>query len=167
MAFEIGTALIGFGGVIIGGLISSGTTWFIARNERHKFARERTWDLRREAYTKIIGHLVAASSWAKLMNDNYKKGYPNYENSSAASGHGEQFSHFMKEAKKEYTINRLILSNGFAKTFDHMFAALEGIQLNIVLPDSAEQTWQLLNQSTDALMAIGLHETVAYSGSTI
>ena len=61
MGLEV--AWIGFGGVVIGGLISSLTTWLLQLGERRKYRRERSWDLRREAYTTIIGSLDRARAW--------------------------------------------------------------------------------------------------------
>lgn len=163
MAFEVDGAVMGLVGVVIGGAISGGTTWLVARADRYRFARERTWDLRREAYTDIIAQLMATDSWAKVIDTRYDDDPHTYDASQDIREHTKQFAGYYQEAKAKYTMTRLIISDQFAARFETMMHDLEGIDSNqnLLPPESAKMVYELIHTAMGELMKIGFNETVA------
>ncbi|WP_334185076.1 hypothetical protein [Novosphingobium sp.] len=162
MAFEIQTALFSLGGVVIGGGISSATTWLIARSERRKFAREKTWDVRRQAYTKIIAEMVVATSWANEMELGFRRNPREYEKSPKADKDSGEFAGCVVTAKRVFIANRLMLSQRFVAEFDAIMNDFERenretlIQANLV-----SKIHEIFERGTKRLTEIGISETVA------
>lgn len=139
MAFEIASAVIGLAGALVGGAISSVTTLLIARGEREKYRRERSWDLRREAYTTIIGALDRARAIAQHIDDEYSDdphGWDASENNRKAQT--QMVEHF-HAARNAFHSQKLMLSKAFVAKYEEMNRGLgAGDNPNLAPPESAE-----------------------------
>ncbi|WP_313809358.1 hypothetical protein [Sphingobium sp.] len=138
MALEIATALIGLAGAMIGGGISGLTTILVASGEREKYRRERPWELRREAYTKIIGALDRALAITAHINDGYGGDPHSWDASEAnAKAQAQMIEHF-HIARIEFHANRLMLSPAFVAKYEEMNQVLgEANNPNLLPPESA------------------------------
>ena len=124
------TALIGLAGVVLGGLISSGTTWLMARSERMKFAREKLWDVRREAYMNVIGSLVQAKRLAKHMADQYDDDPHRYDASDELRRALTQFVDAFGAAQAAFVTNQLMLSTNFIDRFETLLHEVGDVNQN-------------------------------------
>jgi hypothetical protein len=125
MAFEIATALIGLGGALLGGAISSLTTIAIHYGQSEKHRRERSWDLRREAYTTIIGSLDRARAILEHIEEGYKQDPHGYDASEANGKASAQMIEFFHVARASFHANRLMLSKAFIGKYDELNSLLE------------------------------------------
>jgi hypothetical protein len=157
---EIKIALIGLLGAIVGGGITAFTTWLIARTERTKFARERLWDLRREAYTKIIASIVPAARLAKHMHHRYQEDAHGYDASKEVRQATSEYVAHFRAAQDAFHINRLMLSPTFAGAFERMLHKLGevGSNQNLIPPEAAEIAWQVIEAESRALIKLALDE---------
>lgn len=147
MAYELATALIGLGGVVVGTAASSITTIIINQQERLKFRRERSWDLRREAYTKIIGSLDRARAITEYIDDGYGDRPEAWDQAEAnRKAQGEMVEHF-HVARIEFHASKLMLSPAFVAKYDAMNAGLEEANNpNLIPPESAELAARMMKQ---------------------
>lgn len=159
MALEIQIALIGLAGAIVGGAISSVTTLIIARGERSKFRRERSWDLRREAYTVIIGALDRARAIAEYIADHYRDD-PHAWDASAGNRQAqtEMVEHF-QVARTAVHSSRLVLSKAFVARYDEMNRRLaEGNNPNLLPPESAEIAANVMREAVPEMEGLAIRE---------
>jgi hypothetical protein len=139
VAFEIAVALIGLGGAVIGGGISSAATILIARNEREKFRRERSWDLRREAYTVIIGSLDRARAITVHIDEGYDEDPHAWDASDGNRKAQSQMVEFFHAARTAFHAHRLVLSKAFVAKYEEMNRCLgEAENPNLIPPETAE-----------------------------
>lgn len=139
MPFEIATALIGLGGAVIGGAISSATTLLIARTEREKYRRERSWDFKREAYTTIIGALDRARAITQHIDDEYAEDPHGWDASPANRKAQGQMVEFFRAAREAFHANKLMLSKAFVAKYDEMNRSLdESNNPNLAPPEIAD-----------------------------
>jgi hypothetical protein len=159
MAAEFVTALIGLGGAVIGGGISSITTILIARSEREKYRRERSWDLRRETYTKIIGALDRARAIAAHIDDSYDDDPHAWDASEANRAAQAQMVEFFHVARIEFHANRLVLSSVFVGQYEKMNRELgEANNSNLIPPESAEIAASVMNRVLPEMEALAKEE---------
>lgn len=160
MTTDITIAVIGLLGAIVGGGLTSVTTWLIARSERTKFGRERLWDLRREAYTKIIASIVPATRIAKHMEEGYEDNPHEYDASDRLKQALKEFVAHFRAAQEAFHINRLLLSCGFAEAFEAMLMKLDEVSSNqnLLPPEAAILTSQRLHNDCQNLMELARHE---------
>ncbi|MDV6332388.1 hypothetical protein [Asticcacaulis sp. 201] len=141
MALEIETALIALGGVVIGGSISSFTTLMVHRGERQKFRRERSWELRREAYTSIFGSLDRARDILAYINEAYKDDPHGYDASKERREAQGQMIELFQAARSTFHTNRLMLSKAFVSEYQYMLEQInEASCENLIPPEVAEKT---------------------------
>ena len=127
MSFEIVNAAIGLIGAVIGGGITSFTTWIIARGERTKHKRERIWDLRRDAYTKIIGSMVQANRLIGHVNKRYQfDAHESDSNVNVKQALNEFIDNF-KNARDIFTSNSILISNEFSEKFESIHSKFDEI----------------------------------------
>jgi len=139
MAFEITSALIGLAGAVVGGGISSITTLLIAKTERQKYRRERSWDLRREAYTTIIGALDRARAIAKYIDMEYGNDPHGWDASESNRKAQSQLVEHFHAARESFHANRLMLSKAFVAKYDEMNDSLaEGSNPNLIPLETSE-----------------------------
>lgn len=159
MAFEIATALIGLGGAVIGGGISSVTTILLARGEQKKFRRERSWDLRREAYTKIIGALDRARAICVHIDEGYADNPEAWFASEEKKKADQQMIEFFHTARFEFHANRLMLSSAFVAQYDEMnFGLGEADNQNLIPPESAEMAADIMKRIVPEMEALAKRE---------
>jgi hypothetical protein len=160
MTTDITIAVIGLLGAIVGGGLTSVTTWLIARGERTKFGRERLWDLRREAYTKIIASIVPATRIAKHMEEGYEDNPHEYDASDRLKQALEEFVAHFRAAQEAFHIHRLLLSCDFAQAFEGMLMKLDEVSSNqnLLPPEAARLTSQRLHNDCQMLMELARHE---------
>jgi len=159
MAFEIETALIGLAGAVIGGGISSAATILIARNEREKFRRERSWDLRREAYTTIIGALDRARAIAAHIDDGYDEDPHTWDASEGNRKAQAQMIEFFHAARQAFHANRLVLSKAFVAKYEEMNRALgEADNQNLIPPESAEMAASAMQRILPEMEELAIRE---------
>jgi hypothetical protein len=159
MASEMVTALVGLAGAVIGGGISSLTAILIARSEREKYRRERSWDLRREAYTKIIGALDRARSITTHIANGYDDD-PHAWDASVANRNAakEMVGHF-HVARAEFHANRLMLSPAFVVGYNRMnFELGEADNPNLLPPESATLAAEVMDRSVASMEALAKEE---------
>lgn len=159
MAFELATAAIGLAGAVIGGGISSLTTIVIARGEREKYRQERSWDLRREAYTKIIGALDRARAITAHIGNEYGDDPHGWDASEAnRKAQGQMIEHF-HIARIEFHASRLMLSPAFVNKYEEMNQALgEADNPNLIPPESAEMAAQTMKRIVPVMEALAKQE---------
>lgn len=139
MAFEIAAALIGLAGAAIGGGISSATTLLIARRDSERFRSERSWELRREAYTAIIGALDRARAITRHINEGYREDPHAWDESESNRKAQTQMIEFFHVARQAFHANRLMLSKAFVAKYDEMNHDLgEGENPDLAPPESAD-----------------------------
>jgi len=163
MPHDILIALIALGGAVLGAAASTITTVIIHRNERHKYARERVWDLRRDAYTTIVAALVKANRLADHMDREYSDDPHGYNASKEMRVATGQYIEAMHQARDAFYANRLMLSDQFAARYDAMIGQLsfEAGNPNLVPPEQAEETARIITNGTDDLLSIALKEVVS------
>jgi hypothetical protein len=159
MASEITTALIGLAGAVIGGGISSLTTILVARGERKKFRQERSWDIRREAYTKIIGALDRARAITTHISDGYDDEPYAWDASEANKKAQEQMVEHFHAARIEFHANLLMLSSAFVLQYEEMNRALgEADNPNLIPPESADIAAKIMNHTVPRMEALAKQE---------
>lgn len=159
MAYEIETALIGLTGVLLGGVVSGAATYLVQRGERDKHMRERSWDFRREAYTKILGSLDRASSLMDRMNEGYRENPHAYDPSREREELSAHFVTQYHEARAAIHANRLMLSKDFLREFDHLQSGLAQAESdNLAPPESAKIVAEEIQTSVKRLEEIGRRE---------
>lgn len=159
MASEIVTALIGLAGAAIGGGISSLTTILVARSEREKYRLERSWDLRREAYTKIIGALDRARAIIVHIDDGYDDDPYAWDASKANKIAQVQMVEHFHAARIEFHASRLMLSSAFVGQYEKMNHALgEANNPNIIPPESAKVAAEVMNRTMPGMEALAKEE---------
>lgn len=160
MALEIQVAVIGLAGALIGGAISSFTTWRISVSERNKFARERLWDLRREAYMKVIGSLYQAGRLATHMSERYSDDPHGFDESPDKQLALKQFGDSFDDAQFAFTSNMLLLSPTFSTAFEKMLRDLGRIadDPNLVPPEAADMLSERMQPQVELLTAMALSE---------
>ena len=160
MASEITVAIIGLAGAVVGGGLTSMTTWLIARSERTKFSRERIWDLRREAYMKIMASIIPATRLAEHMKDEYEADPHGYDAGDDVRRATSQYVGHVQAAREAFYINRLVLSEAFAVEFEKLMLDLADINSNpnLLPPELARLTWEQLRPASFALVQLALDE---------
>lgn len=159
MALEIATAAIGLAGAVIGGGISSLTAILIARNEREKFRRERSWDLRREAYTVIIGALDHARAITETIDEGYDEDPHAWDASEYHRKAQEQMIQHFHVARNAVHANRLMLSKSFTAKYDEMNKRLgEADHQNLIPPESAEIAASVMRSIVPELEDLAIRE---------
>lgn len=139
MSYEIETSIIALGGVALGSIISSVTTLLINRSERQKYKQERSWELRREAYTSILGSLDRVRAILVHMNDRYQEDPHGYDASGERAKANAQLIDFFQAARGSLHANCLMLSKDFLREYDRMSKELsEAENGNLIPPESAE-----------------------------
>ena len=159
MPTDVVAALIGLAGAVVGGGISSVTTILIARSERAKFRRERSWDLRREAYTKIIGALDRARAITVHIDDGYDDDAHAWDASEANKASQAQMIEHFHAARIEFHANRLMLSSAFVAQYEKMNRELgEADNPNLIPPESAEIAASVMNRILPEMVALAKQE---------
>lgn len=157
MGLEV--AWIGFGGVVIGGLISSLTTWLLQLGERRKYRRERSWDLRREAYTLIIGSLDRARALLAYIETGFAENPEGFDGSEHERRASTQMIEQMQASRFAYHAQRLVLSRPFIERYDAYLAAMDDVQnANLPPPEKAEQASSTIAAAVTALEALAAAE---------
>jgi hypothetical protein len=153
------TAWVGLAGAVIGGGISSLTAVLIARNEREKYRRERSWDLRREAYTKIIGALDRARAITAHIDDGYDDEPHAWDASEANRTAAKQMIEHFHLARTEFHANRLMLSSAFIAEYNKMNVELhEAENPNLLPPESATLAAEVMTHSVANLESLAKDE---------
>ncbi|WP_041391002.1 hypothetical protein [Sphingobium chlorophenolicum] len=159
MAFEIETALIGLSGVLVGGAISSITTLLIQRTERQRYSRERSWDLRREAYTEIIGSLDRARAIAEHIDEGYRDDAQGWDASEGNKKAQSQMIEHFHEARMAFHAKRLMLSGPFIGQYEKMNRELgEASNPNLIPPESSEICSSVMKRIVPELEKLAQHE---------
>lgn len=159
MAFEIATALIGLAGALVGGGISSATTLLIARSEREKFRRERSWDLRREAYTAIIGALDRARAITVHIDDGYGDDPHVWDASDANRKAQAQMVEHFHAARNAFHAHKLMLSKAFVAKYEAMNTGLgEADNPNLMPPEGAEMAAKVMQRIVPEMEELAMRE---------
>lgn len=159
MAFEIETALMSFCGVIVGGAITSVTTLLIQRNERQKYLRERSWDLRREAYTEIIGALDRARAIVMHIDEAYREDAHEWDASEANRKAQSQMVEHFQNARTVFHAKRLMLSRAFVANYEAMNRELgEASNPNLIPPEVSAISSNVMQRHVPELEDIAQRE---------
>jgi hypothetical protein len=141
------TAMIGFGGVALGTAASSVTTIIITQQERLKFRSERSWDLRREAYTKIVGALDRARAITQYIDDGYDDRPEAWDQAEANRKAQAKMVEFFHAARIEFHASRLMLSAAFVAKYEEMnFGLEEANNQNLIPPETAEMAANVMKR---------------------
>ena len=152
MGLELDVAWIGLGGAVVGGLISGLTTWLVQLGERRKYRRERSWDLRREAYTGIIGSLDRARAILAYIDKGYDEDPQVFDGSEHERRASTQMIEQMQAARFAYHAQRLILSQAFIARYETYLADMDTVQeTNLDPPEKAHQAATTI---ADAVVAL-------------
>ncbi len=159
MALEITAALIGLAGALIGGGISSLTSVVIARGEREKYRHERSWDLRREAYTRIIGALDRSRAITAHIADGYNDDPHNWYKSKANENACAQMVEHFHAARSEFHASKLMLSDDFSSLYEQMNRSLAEVDNpNLAPPERADATAKLMKELVPRMEAMAKRE---------
>lgn len=159
MAIEVTSALVGLIGAVIGGGISSVTALLIARSEREKYRRERSWDLRREAYTAIIGALDRARAIARHIDDEYHDDPHGWDASEANRKAQDQMIEFFHAARSAFHANKLMLSKAFVAKYDQMNDGLnEGHNPNLIPPEASTIAARVMERTVPEMVELAIRE---------
>jgi gas vesicle protein len=159
MAFEITSALIGLGGAVIGGGISSATTLLIARSEREKYRRERSWDLRREAYTAIIGALDRARAITQHIDEGYSDDPHVWDASENNRKAQAQMVEYFHVARNAFHAHKLMLSKAFAAKYEEMNHGLgEADNPNLAPPEGADIAASVMQRIVPEMEELAMRE---------
>lgn len=152
MGLELDVAWIGLGGVVVGGLISGLTSWLVQLGERRKYRRERSWDLRREAYTGIIGSLDRARAVLVYIDKGYDENPQGFGGSEHEQRATKQMIEQMQAARFAYHAQRLILSQAFVARYETYLADMDSVQeANLDPPGKAHQAATVIADTVVAL----------------
>ncbi|HKY53336.1 MAG TPA: hypothetical protein VJM08_03480 [Anaerolineales bacterium] len=128
LASDLLVALIGTGGTLAGTFLGAylnrksalQTAIQLAEIDRHKYAQDRLWDARKEAYTAIVAGLTALDKIVDGMYDGFFNG-PNdpedYFQSSSFNEDNEKLWDRYRAIKELYDNGVLILSDAFKVKF--------------------------------------------------
>lgn len=159
MAFEITSALIGLAGALVGGAISSATTLLIARSEREKYRRERSWDLRREAYTTIIGALDRARAITQHIDDSYDDDPHAWDASDENRKAEAQMIEYFHDARGAFHAHKLMLSRAFVAKYEEMNLRLgEADNSNLIPPEGAEIAARVMARIVPEMEELAIRE---------
>ncbi|UZW57549.1 hypothetical protein NUH86_18375 [Sphingobium sp. JS3065] len=119
-----GTLIVGFGGVWFGAYLNRKsalqTAIQLAEIDRHKYAQDRLWDARKDAYTAIVSGLTALDKSVDKMYDGFFNG-PNdpedYFQSSSFNEENDELWKRYRATKELYDNSVLILSDAFKVKF--------------------------------------------------
>jgi hypothetical protein len=130
MALELQIAYIGLAGAVIGGAISSLTSWCVSQSERHKFAQDRIWDIRAETYTKLIATLAAIERLGKKIEYEWsdEAGGETYQNSARFYKHGETLAQMLKDLERNYANASLVISSEISGHLEYLLNVLEAVR---------------------------------------
>jgi hypothetical protein len=149
---------------LLGALIGAGaatiTTIVINRNERHKFARERIWDLRREAYTKILSALGPARQIGEHVALNYDDDPHGYDAGKPVRKAMAEFAQHYRAARDYYHGYRLVLSAEFAVAYEKLLSDMLAINdnPNLLPPEQASDVAKCVTAATTKLIEIAQSE---------
>jgi hypothetical protein len=162
MSLELEIAIIGLVGVVIGGGITALTTWAIAREERNKHKRERIWDLRRDAYMKIVASMVQAARLMEHINENYQSDPHGYDASEDTKQALSEFIESFKDARAVYTSNALLISKLFSEKFENIHDDISIIRANdnLIPPESSNKAWLAIDKGCGELLSIAKAEVL-------
>lgn len=159
MGLALDVAWIGLGGVVIGGLISGLTSWLVQLGERRKFRRERSWDLRREAYTGIIGSLDRARALLAYIDRGYEENPQGFDGSAHEQRASKQMIEQMQAARFAYHAQRLILSQAFVSRYETYLSDMDAVQeANLDPPEKAHQAATAIADAVVALETLAAAE---------
>ena len=129
---DITSGLIGLGGVILGGSISSLSNYLLARAERKRFSRERIWDLRREVYTKIIAKMAEIERDAEedFLNFTDERGGDDYQGSKAEDVSLKAIVIKEHELRDLILLNRITIGSAVAQWYATMINELGELEIN-------------------------------------
>ena len=160
MADEIAVAMIGLVGALVGGGLTSGTTWLIAHGDRTKFAREKVWEDKRQTYSKIIPVMVKVTRIASTINDGYQDDPHTFDASSYRVELGRQYAEAYGEMVDAFESGIIAISSAFFHRFDLLRDQLkrDADNPNLSPPEQAEITHRLLDHHGDILRAMAAVE---------
>ena len=163
MPSEIVTAIFGLTGTMIGGAVTFLTTWVIARGELTKRKKERIWELRRDAYTKIIGSMTQATRLIEHINENYQSDPHGYDSSDDVKQASTEFSDSFKDARAVFTSNTLLLSSLFSEKFETIHNNVSNVEEdpNLTPPETTDKIWLAMSSGCRELLEIAKAEIVA------
>lgn len=151
-------------GTAIGAWINSRNTVSTARAlaeiERLKYAQDRLWDFRKEAYTEILARLSEASNAADGLDAGYHHSGLHSEEyfvSEERKTLEEKLWEAWRHCWKGFEENRLVVSDDFAKRLSLTRSALRGSE-DMLPPEQASWSSQTLSKAHDELMGIALTE---------
>lgn len=159
MALGNEVAWTGLVGVVVGGLISGLTTWLVQLGERRKYRRERSWDLRREAYTEIIGSLDRARAILVVLDKGFEENPAGFGGTPHEAQASKQVIEQMQAARFAYHAQRLILSQAFIRRYEAYLAAMDVVQeANLDPPEKAHQAATAIADAVGALEILAAAE---------
>lgn len=154
------SALIGLGGALVGGGLTSGVTYITARSERDKFARDKLWEERRASYTSILNKLSACERAADTVNRGFNDGPPgsgyDYHGGAAYRTDVSDLRAKHRALVNAINSNQLVATRTMADRVDRLtfdIAALE--QDDLLPPEDAERTWEIYAEAEKDVRRIG------------
>ena len=153
MSDSIASAIIGLVGAVVGGGISALTNYLISKNTLNQYKQEKSWEVRREAYSTIINGLTLAKNQAL----NILEGYDPHPDDWCASDRyheikGKMFEN-LKISYDAFQKNRLFLSNDFIKKYEAMRDKMND-DTNSFPPEIDENVSNTLQENVPLLEAL-------------
>ena len=159
MTIELQVALIGLGGALIGGLLSVVSTWLIQRIERKKYRRDRSWELRREAYTTIVGSLERGRAILQVIDEGYREDPHGYDEGDHVKQASREMSEHLQAARFAYHAQRLLLSPRFIARFEQYLKDMRDTDSpGLAPPEQAADAAAVVARAVPDLEAIALEE---------
>lgn len=120
MSDSVVSAMIGLVGAVVGGGISALTNYLISKNTLDQYKQEKSWEVRKEAYSAIINGLTLAKNQALNILEGYA---PHPDDWYGSNRYNETKGKIFENLKLSYDAfqkNRLFLSNDFIKQYEAM-----------------------------------------------
>lgn len=124
MLLSIGGSLAG---AIIGGLASLAAALLTFRHEARKFARERLWDARREAYTALVAGLAALETQTAMIRREFghESGEESYFGGPRFRADLKKLGEMQDMFRDTFTHGRLVLSDPVSEEASALICAME------------------------------------------
>jgi hypothetical protein len=133
---------------IAGVIIANGLTY-------RRSNKERLWDLRRETYGIILSELAAVEQICDGIDEAAsERSYLEYWNTKGRERDDAEISDCMSRARKRYTADYLVLSDGFIKAFDELTADMRGDPYNFSPPEEHDSFSAAIRKHRPQLLAL-------------
>lgn len=166
---EIIVAIVGLAGVLgsvwLGAYLnrrsSLETAIKLAELGQLKYAQDRLWDARKDAYAAIVAHVRATARLASIVDHGYNSGelHPeDYHASDASTKEIAALWHQWSEAKAEFENARLLVSDNFVTRFEKLEEDLTAVDRDDLPPNIYSDGAAIFNAAVQPMVDLARFE---------